>query len=77
VFWTWFLGVSVLFWTIDRSNNDFFNSLEPFMALLPNLSVVEDSYCRDDKDDTKHYLEQVKSRIFCNFLQEEIALITS
>ncbi len=27
VFWPWFLGVLVLFWTIDRSNHDFFNSL--------------------------------------------------
>ena len=27
VFWPWFLGVWLLFWATDQSENDFFNSL--------------------------------------------------
>jgi len=29
-FWPWFLGVSLLFWALDRSDNDFFNKQERF-----------------------------------------------
>ena len=36
MFWPWFLGVLVLFWTIDRSNHDFFNSLDRFRYTLPS-----------------------------------------
>ena len=30
VFWSYFLSVCVLFWTTDRSDNDFFNKLVRF-----------------------------------------------
>jgi hypothetical protein len=51
VFWPWFLGVWLLFWATEPSENDFFNSLPPSRQLVYKTLRLEKSRSSDHRDD--------------------------